>query len=41
MKGKPLEIHFKEDSIPQAVHTPVVVPHHWKMDVKEGLDQDI
>ena len=41
MKGKLLEIHFKEDAIPQAVHTPVVVPHHWKMDVKEGLDQDI
>ena len=41
MKGKPLEIHFREDAIPQALHTPVAVPYHWKKEVKEGKYQDV
>ena len=41
MTGKPLDIVFVEGAVPVAVHTPVIVPHHWKADVKAGLDQDV
>ena len=30
MTGRPLDIHFKENVIPNAVHTPIPIPHHWK-----------
>ena len=41
MTGKQLDIVFKTDSMPSAVHCPVPVPHHWKKAVKEGLDRDV
>ena len=40
MTGKDMEINFKENVEPYAVHTPIPVPHHWKQEVKTGLDQD-
>ena len=41
MTRKPLDIAFMEGAVPVAVHTPVSVPHHWKPEVKAGLDQDV
>ena len=41
MTGKPLDIVFVEVAVPVAVHTPVSIPHHWKAEVKAGLDQDV
>ena len=41
MTGKPLDIVFVEVAVPVAVHTPVSIPHHWKVEVKAGLDQDV
>ena len=41
MSSKPLEIHFKSDSVPKAFHCPIPVPHHWKKRVKEDLDRDV
>ena len=41
MTGAPLDIQFKADTSPTAVHTPIPVPHHWKRQVKAGLDQDV
>ena len=41
MTGAPLDIQFKTDVTPSAVHTPIPVPHHWKRQVKAGLDQDV
>ena len=41
MTGKPLDIVFMEGAVPVAVHTPVSVPHHWKAEVKAGLDKDV
>ena len=41
MTGKPLDIHFKDDREPRAVHTPISVPHHWKGQVKKDLDRDV
>ena len=40
MTGKPLDIVFKADTIPSAVHCPIPVPHHWKKEVKAALDRD-
>ena len=41
MSGPPVNIHFLPDATPQAVHTPIPVPHHWKKQVKADLDQDV
>ena len=41
MTGAPIKLHFKEGTIPYAVHTPIPVPHHWKEKVKEDLDRDV
>ena len=41
MTGRPLDIHFKENVIPNAVHTPIPIPHHWKKEVKQDIDRDI
>ena len=41
MTGPPVDIHFLPDVTPQAVHTPIPVPFHWKQQVKDGLDQDV
>ena len=40
MTGKPLDIVFKADTIPSAVHCPIPVPNHWKKEVKAALDRD-
>ena len=41
MTGKPVEISFKTDSTPSAVHTPIPIPHHWKYQVKEDINRDV
>ena len=41
MKGPVMNIAFREDYTPVAVHRPIPVPHHWKKAVKEGLDKDV
>ena len=41
MTGKPLDVTFKPDASPVAAHSPIPVPHHWKKEVKAGLDKDI
>ena len=41
MSGKPLDITFKLDAVPSAVHCPIPVPHHWKRAVKADLDHDV
>jgi len=41
MTGVPMDIHFKEDATPHAVHTPIPVPLHWRYRVKEDLDRDV
>jgi hypothetical protein len=41
MSGAPLEIHLKSDATPKAFHNPIPIPHHWKAEVKAGLDRDV
>ena len=41
MSGPPVDIHFLPDVTPQAIHTPIPVPYHWKKQVKADLDQDV
>ena len=41
MSGPPVDIHFLPDAKPQAVHTPIPVPFHWKQQIKADLDQDV
>lgn len=41
MTGAPVTIQFKKEASPSAVHTPIPVPHHWKAEVKAGLDRDV
>ena len=41
MKTPPARIHLKPDAIPYARHTPIPIPHHWKADIKKGLDDDV
>ena len=41
MTGKPMDISFKPNITPSAVHTPIPVPHHWKRRVKSNLDRDV
>ena len=41
MNAPPAKIHLKPNSKPHAQHTPIPVPHHWKKQVKESLDQDV
>ena len=40
MTGPEMEIRTHEGTTPVAVHSPIPVPHHWKRQVKEGLDAD-
>ena len=39
MTGRPLDITFTQEAKALAVHTPILVPHHWKKRVKEDLDR--
>ena len=39
-KAPPLRIYTDENARPKAIHTPSIVPLHWKNAVKEGLDRD-
>ena len=41
LKGKPLDVHFKEDAKAVAVHTPIPVPHNLKAIVNEDLEKDV
>ena len=41
MSGKPQHIHVKSDAIPQAIHSPISVPSHWREDVRKLLERDI
>ena len=41
MTGAPVNIKFKEDVMPYAVHAPIPIPHHWKQKVKEDIDRDV
>ena len=40
MAGKPHHIHLTDDAELYAANTPIPIPHHWKKEVKEQLDQD-
>ena len=37
----PLGITFKTNSTASAVHKPILIPYHWKEDVKKGINQDV
>ena len=41
MSGEPFSITFNDEYTPVAIHKPIPVPHHWKLDVKAQLDQDV
>ena len=41
MSGTPVNIRFKEDAKPHAVHTAIPVAHYWKKKVKRDLDRDV
>ena len=41
MTGEKLNITFKPDITPHAIHKPIPIPHHWKDKVKAQLDADI
>lgn len=41
MTGTPVDIKFKENAKPHAVHTAIPVAHHFKRKVKQGLDNDV
>ena len=41
MTGNPVDIKFKDEHTPYAVHTPIPVPHHWKQQVKKDIDRDV
>ena len=37
----PMQVFIDPDATPTTVHTPAVVPIHWREDVKEQLDKDV
>ena len=39
--GPALHFTLKSGARPYAVHTPAVIPIHWKTTVKEQLDRDV
>ena len=41
LSGPPAKIHLKPGAVPHARHTPIPIPHHWKVKVKESLDRDV
>ena len=41
MTGEPMQIFFKDDAIPFAVHTPIRVPVHLEKPTKAGIDKDV
>ena len=41
LSGKPMDIKFKSDATPHAVHVPIPIPYHWKLATKKGLDRDV
>ena len=41
LSGPAAKIYLKENAIPAARRTPMPIPHHWKAEVKAGLDRDI
>jgi hypothetical protein len=41
MSGKPMDIVFKSDEEPYAVHTPIPIPRNWKERVKQEIDRDV
>ena len=41
MYGKPHQFHLKDNAMPHAAHTPILILHHWKQDVKRQLDNDV
>ena len=40
MNAPPAHIHIHPNCRPYARHSPIPVPHHWKEEVKAGLDRD-
>ena len=40
MTVEPMDIIFKDDHIPYAVHTPIKVPIHWESQVLDAIRQD-
>ena len=41
MTWRPMDIVFKDDHKPHAVHTPIPVSRHWKDRVKMEIDRDV
>ena len=41
MSTKPAHIHLKANAVPYARHSPIPVAHHWKAEIKAGLDRDV
>ena len=37
MSGTPMKIHISSDAVPHNVSTPILIPHHWKEQVKEQV----
>ena len=40
MDTTPAHIHLKPDTTPNATHTPIPIPYHWKQEIKESRDTD-
>ena len=41
MSGKPQHIHLQEGSTPHTIHTPIMIPHHWRKGVMQRLQEDV
>ena len=41
LSGKPMDIRFKSETTPHAVHVPIPIPYHWKAATKKDLDRDV
>ena len=37
MSGKPQHIHLLEGSTPHTIHTPIMIPHHWRKGVNAEI----
>ena len=41
MNTPPAHIHLKPDAVPHTRHSPIPIPHHWKVIIKASLDRDV
>ena len=41
MAGELQHIHLIDGATPVAAHTPIPIPHHWEVQIKHQLDEDV